>query len=454
MSSEIAIHVDQVSKCYQIYGHPRDRLKQFVFPRVQQILRQQTKQYFREFWALRDISLSLTKGDSFGIIGRNGAGKSTLLQIISGILHPTSGSISVTGRVAGLLELGAGFNPEFTGRENVFLNASLFGLSRQDVEERFDDIAAFADIGEFLYQPIKTYSSGMVVRLAFAVVAHVDADILIIDEALAVGDTAFTQKCTKYIKKFRENGTLLFVSHNTQSVLDLCDQAIWINAGKAESAGSAIDVVRDYSAYLHQAITKDASVSVRHAKGQRPRSSSDATPSIQKFPYRLELFSFDFNAPFWGVGGATITDVKILDPKGEEVALITECGEISIRVECRANLPLNQPVVGFTVRNNRGVELITENSFEFLRTRPLAPIEEGQEFSMTFTLFLPFLAPGEYTIGAAIADGIPGNHIQHHRRDEALRFSVTSSHVVYGIFSMPLTSCVFDSSTQPLKQSL
>ena len=190
--TDIAIKVQNLSKCYHIYDSPRDRLKQFIAPRLQRLTWQTPKQYFREFWAVKDVSFEIKKGETVGIIGRNGSGKSTLLQMICGTLNPSHGSIETNGRIAALLELGSGFNPEFTGRENVYMNASVLGLSNKEIDERFDDIVAFADIGEFVEQPVKTYSSGMMVRLAFAVIAHVDADILIIDEALAVGDAFFT----------------------------------------------------------------------------------------------------------------------------------------------------------------------------------------------------------------------------------------------------------------------
>ncbi|OYY58750.1 MAG: ABC transporter ATP-binding protein, partial [Polynucleobacter sp. 35-46-207] len=211
-SNEIAIKVQGLGKRYEIYDQPGDRLRQFLFPRLRNLFRLSHKQYFREFWALTDISFEVKRGETVGIIGRNGSGKSTLLQIICGTLTPTTGSVQTNGRIAALLELGSGFNPEFTGRENVYLNASVLGLTKEETDARFDDIVAFADIGDFIDQPTKTYSSGMMVRLAFAVIAHVDADILVIDEALAVGDVFFTQKCMRFLRNFMKKGTILFVS--------------------------------------------------------------------------------------------------------------------------------------------------------------------------------------------------------------------------------------------------
>ena len=200
MSSEISIKVENLSKCYQVYEQPRDRLRQFVMPRIRRMAGLKPKQYFREFWALRDVSFEVKKGETVGIIGRNGSGKSTLLQMICGTLNPSSGSITGTGRISALLELGSGFNPEFTGRENVYMNAAVLGLDKEEIDARFDGIAAFADIGDFIEQPVKTFSSGMVVRLAFSVAINVDPEILIVDEALSVGDELFQRKCFSRIE--------------------------------------------------------------------------------------------------------------------------------------------------------------------------------------------------------------------------------------------------------------
>ena len=239
MPSDISIKVENLSKCYQIYDKPRDRLLQ--------MLSRGRKQYFREFWALKDVSFEIKKGETVGIIGQNGSGKSTLLQLLCGILYPTSGKIIINGKVAALLELGAGFNPEFTGRENVFLNASLCGFSNKQIDDRFDRIAEFADIGEFIDQPVKTYSSGMFVRLAFAVQVHTDPRIFLIYEALSVGDYRFVQKCYKKMEEIKKSGASLFlVSHDTTAIKMLCDRAIWLHGGKILSIGQASQVVDQY----------------------------------------------------------------------------------------------------------------------------------------------------------------------------------------------------------------
>ncbi len=244
---DIAIRVTTLSKRYEIYNTPRDRLKQFVLPRLRRMMGKSPKQYFCEFWALKDVTFEIKKGETVGIIGLNGSGKSTLLQMICGTLNPTSGSIQTHGRIAALLELGSGFNPEFTGRENVYMNAAVLGLSKEEVTARFNDIAAFADIGQFIEQSVKTYSSGMVVRLAFAVAVCVDPDILIIDEALAVGDAAFQFKCLERMQRLTKSGTtLLFVSHDMSMVKSFCHQVIYLEHGQEKMQGQPDAVAEQY----------------------------------------------------------------------------------------------------------------------------------------------------------------------------------------------------------------
>lgn len=250
-SDDIAIRVSNLSKCYHLYDTPRDRLKQFVLPRFRRMTGQAQKQYFREFWSLRDISFDVKKGETLGIIGKNGAGKSTLLQILCGTLTPTAGTVETSGRVAALLELGAGFNPEFTGRENVYMNASVLGLSHSEIDERIDEIISFAGIGLFIDQPVKTYSSGMFVRLAFSIATSVDPDILVIDEALSVGDGAFSKKSFNRIMDMKDAGkTILFCSHSLYQVEAICDQVIWLNNGQSQKSGKPANVVVAYNGFL------------------------------------------------------------------------------------------------------------------------------------------------------------------------------------------------------------
>lgn len=254
MSSNVVISLDNVSKMYRVYEKPQDRLKQSMFRK---------KVYYREFWALRDISIQIKKGETVGIIGRNGSGKSTLLQIIAGTLSPTSGDIKINGKIAALLELGSGFNPEFTGRENVYLNASILGLSKKEIDERLPYIEQFAEIGDFIDQPVKTYSSGMFVRLAFSVAVNVDPDILVIDEALAVGDMNFQLKCIEKMKSFKKEGkTIIFVSHDTYTVKNFCDQAIWMMDGHIHLRGDVVSVTEKYEDFMKIGLSEKQEPSV------------------------------------------------------------------------------------------------------------------------------------------------------------------------------------------------
>ena len=238
MSEEIAISLQNISKCFKRYAHPVDRLKEILLPK---------KSYAREFWALRDINLEIPKGQTIGIVGRNGSGKSTLLQIIAGTLTPTTGEKIVKGRISALLELGSGFNPEFTGRQNVFFNGRLLGLTQQEIENRFDEIAGFADIGDFIEQPVKTYSSGMFVRLAFAVAVNVDPEVLIVDEALAVGDVVYQHRCMRRMRALMDSGvTTLFVSHDSGAIKTLCNSAVMIHDGEIYTKGLPNAVTIEY----------------------------------------------------------------------------------------------------------------------------------------------------------------------------------------------------------------
>ncbi len=250
--NNIAIRVDSLSKCYQIYDRPQDRLKQSIVPKLRSLIGRDPNCYYREFWALKDVSFEVSRGETVGIIGRNGSGKSTLLQMICGTLEPTSGSVETIGRIAALLELGAGFNPEFTGRENVYMNATVLGLTQEEIHARFEDIAAFADIGDFIEQPVKHYSSGMYARLAFAVAINVDPNILIVDEALAVGDEPFQRKCFARIEQIKRNGaTIIFVSHSSSTIVALCDRAILINDGKRLYTGQPKIAVNWYQKLMN-----------------------------------------------------------------------------------------------------------------------------------------------------------------------------------------------------------
>ena len=438
----IAIKVQNLSKCYHIYDSPRDRLKQFIAPRLQRLTWQRPKQYFREFWALKDVSFEVKKGETVGIIGRNGSGKSTLLQMICGTLNPSHGSIETNGRIAALLELGSGFNPEFTGRENVYMNASVLGLSNKEIDERFDDIAAFADIGDFIEQSVKTYSSGMMVRLAFVVIAHVDADILIIDEALAVGDAFFTQKCMRFLRDFMKTGTVLFVSHDTNSIKNLCSYAVWIEKGQVLQEGAPKDVCELYLEAFYEAQQgKSSSTKLKAFK-----KTDDTRPlkdqrlefiNASNLRNDLEIFKFDPDAASFGKGGAQIHDVQLLDENEHPLAWIVGGEKVTLRVFVHAYQNLDSPIIGFYVKDRLGQNLFGDNTFLSYREH-LVYCQEDGELQADFVFYMPLLPAGEYSITIAIANGTQATHEQHHWIHDAILFKSESSSVTSGLIGIPM----------------
>jgi lipopolysaccharide transport system ATP-binding protein len=438
MSSEVAIRVENLGKCYQVYAQPRDRLKQSIMPRLQRLGGAQPKQYFQEFWALRDVSFEIKRGQSVGIIGRNGSGKSTLLQLICGTLNPTTGRAQVNGRVAALLELGAGFNPEFTGRENVYVAAQLHGLTDQQIDTRFDRIAAFADIGDFINQPVKTYSSGMYVRLAFAVIAHVDADILVIDEALAVGDAIFTQKCLRFIRSFQANGTLVFVSHDTAAVQNLCQSAIWLSRGEVRLNGNSKDVAEEYFQFTLQEIYGEETKLSPTSSG----ANGAVTPTVAPDPARISAHDYASMASVrdnidmakgWKTGRAEITSVSLSRLSTSSQGGAFQGGEhVRLTIRAKTLEPMDFPILGFLVRDRLGQDLFGENTLPFTDRTPV-PLDAGASFKGEFDFQLPMLPNGQYAVMASVANGTLAEHIQHHWMHDALIIDVSCSKVRYGL---------------------
>ena len=444
MSSEDAvISVRELGKRYEIYDRPGDRLKQFVLPRFSRALGLTDRPYFREFWALNNVSFEVGRGETVGIIGRNGSGKSTLLQMICGTLNPTNGSIRVRGKVAALLELGSGFNPEFTGRENVHMNAALLGLSSDEIEARFDDIVAFADIGDHIEQPVKTYSSGMMVRLAFSVIAHVDAEVLVIDEALAVGDAFFNQKCMRFLRNFMQTGTVLFVSHDTVSIRSLCNRAIWIDKGQMIAEGSPKDVCERYLEAFFEA--QQGKVRSTRTKAEVPKlsrsvSKDPRTELINSSTLRndLRLFEFDPGAQSFGTGAAKITGVQLINDAEERLNWIVGGEPVRLRIAVKAQQELNSPIIGFFVKDKLGQTLFGDNTFLTYRDAHLE-IAEGEEFECEFAFNMPLLPKGDYSIQVAIATGTQEIHVQHDWIHDALIVRSESSSVASGLVGIPMT---------------
>ena len=440
-SDHSAIGVRNLSKCYHIYDRPPDRLKQFIVPRLQRLVGRPPKAFYSEFWALKDVSFEVKRGETIGIIGRNGSGKSTLLQLICGTLYPTAGSVETNGRVAALLELGSGFNPEFTGRENVYMNGSVLGLTRGEIDDRFEDIAAFADIGEFIEHPIKTYSTGMYTRLAFAVIAHVNAEILVIDEALAVGDAFFVQKCMRFLRKFQETGTVLFVSHDTGAVTNLCDRAVWLDHGKVLADGIAKDICEQYFAarYLEQTGIARSTSTITTKKTASELARTRETPRPEPQAQTIESFGFNYESAAFGTGDATIVSVELLDKAGTPLAWIQGGEEAQVVVRATCNRDVDAPIIGFHVKDRLGQPLFGDNTFVSYESNPLHA-NAGDNLEARFVFSLPLLLTGEYSICAAIASGTMVSHIQHHWIHDALFFSVHSSSLNGVLIGIPMES--------------
>jgi lipopolysaccharide transport system ATP-binding protein len=432
---DLAIQVAGVSKCYQVYDQPHDRLKQAVLPRLRNVTGLSSKKYFKEFWALKDLSFEVRRGDTVGIIGRNGSGKSTLLQIICGTLNPTSGYVKVNGRVAALLELGAGFNPEFTGRENVYLSAMILGLAKEQIDERYDRIIAFADIGSFIEHPVKLYSSGMYVRLAFAVIAHVDADIMVIDEALAVGDAVFVQKCMRFLRSFRERGTLLFVSHDTSSVLSFCQSAIWLDKGHMREHSSAQEVTQAYLEYCAQESYGDEVRlhALERKKGSHQQGSRIESRAVEEV--KLELFDNIANSDGWQSGVASIRSVKLTNMSDSDRPYYYGGERVLLRIVAEIHGEMTSPILGFFVKDSRGQSLFGEHTFTHVK--PPLNVVKGEKLESEFVFNLPLLPNGDYSMTVSIAEGDPVTNTQHHWLHDALIIRVSSPLLRYGLVGIP-----------------
>lgn len=360
MSSEIAIAINGLGKCYQIYEKPHHRLLQMLLGRFD-------KKYFREFWALRDVSFSIPRGKVVGILGKNGAGKSTLLQIICGTLASTRGDLKVNGRVAALLELGSGFNPEFTGIENIFLNGQILGLSREEVSRKLDDILSFADIGDFVNQPVKTYSSGMFARLAFSVAINVEPDILIVDEALSVGDAWFQHKSMARMRALMESGcSVLFVSHSIDAVRALCDEAVWLENGTVKMQGGVTEVT---NAYMNDVFIEHNRIILQNAQQAEKNvvapDLNDAEHVIQQ-DVAASIENVQSSSMENGLDGGAILSVQakqLRNAQGLVVDHLQQGEEFSLEFELKIHQVVKNISVGFLIKDQFGQELTGESYF-------------------------------------------------------------------------------------------
>jgi len=380
-----AIDVHNLSKSYKIYAHPRHRLLEALWGG--------RRSYHRDFWALRDVTFQVEPGETLAIIGLNGCGKSTLLQVIARIIQPTLGQVAVTGRVASLLELGAGFNPEFTGRENVLIQGSLLGFARKETEARLPAIEAFAELGTFIDQPVKTYSSGMLVRLAFATAIHTDPDILLVDEALAVGDIVFQHRCIRKIKEYQAQGkTICFVSHDTRAVTAVSSRALLLHAGEVVKIGAPAEIVNLY--HSHVARTETRGIEARMTEAENGHGGGPVTflPDPE-FDQRVGLFRH-------GTGAARIRNVELLDPRGRRLVAVESGIEVTLRVHASFHEDVPTSFLGFIVRDKHGIDLIgTNNDAE---GEPIPTRRSGDTLVVDFRLRLP-LQPDTYSVTVALA---------------------------------------------------
>jgi len=393
------------------------------------------------------VTFQVEKGETVGIIGKNGSGKSTLLQMICGTINPTSGSVLVNGRVAALLELGAGFNPEFTGKENVFLSASLYGLSQEEIEECFNKITDFADIGDFIDQPLKTYSSGMFVRLAFAVIAHVNADILVVDEALSVGDAYFVQKCMRYLREFMKNGTLLFCSHDISAIVNLCSSAILLKNGHMEMMGKPKVIAECYLAALYESVQGESNLSQEkkiqdeknliHTRAYEYKDVRESLINSSILRNDIEVFRFNPDNAAFGTGAAEITSVKLLDEVGVPLSWVVGGCKVILEIGGSSNKKLIKPIIGFHFKDRLGQVLFADNTYlTYIFDENV--IDEGKEFIARFSFTMPILATGSYSISPSIAEGTQDDHVQHHWIHDALILQVHASSVCFGVFAVPM----------------
>lgn len=412
--SEIAIKVDDVSKMYKMYDKPMDRLKES--------LGLTRRKCYKEHYALNHISFQVYKGETVGIIGTNGAGKSTILKIITGVLGSSAGQVQVNGRISALLELGAGFNSEYTGIENVYLNGTMIGFSREEIDAKLSDILDFADIGDFVYQPVKTYSSGMFVRLAFAVAINIEPEILIVDEALSVGDVFFQAKCYRKFEEFKQMGkTILFVSHDLNAISKYCDRVILLNKGRQESEGDPKEMVDLYKQLIvNQTATTDGSRAERTGREEIP-------------DHWYGIFDMNPNVQEYGDKKAVMTAFQILDEKGLHTNTIEKGKEFTLQVRVRYLEDVDDPIYAFSLKNLRGTEISGTNTM--YEKIAIQPRKKGQVDIVSYRQKMD-MQGGEYLISFGCTGYEGGEFVVHHRLYDVGSIVVVSSKNTTGFYDM------------------
>jgi ABC-type polysaccharide/polyol phosphate transport system, ATPase component len=418
MEKNLAISVQDVTKIYRLYDKPIDRLLEAM-----SITK---KTYHKKFFALDKISFEIEKGTTVGIIGTNGSGKSTILKIITGVLNPSSGSVEVDGNISALLELGAGFNMDYTGIENIYMNGTMMGFSREEMEKKLPEILEFADIGEFVHQPVKTYSSGMFVRLAFALAINVEPEILIVDEALSVGDVFFQAKCYKKMEEIRQKGTtILMVTHDMGSVIKYCDKVILLNRGSFVAEGKAGEIVDLYKKILANRFEIEEEVE----EDKLPVEAKVAnTGKLMK-----ESLSINPNLTEYGDGRAKIYDLGLIDSKGEISNLLIKGEEFTIKERIRFFADIKQPIFTYTIKDKKGTELSGTNTM--FELTDIEEVHAGDSYDVEFRQKMN-LQGGEYLISMSCTGFENGQHVVYHRLYDVASITVISNKNTVGIYDM------------------
>ncbi len=420
---ENAITVTNVSKVYKLYDKPIDRLKEALNPLH--------REYHKKFYALNDLSFQVKKGETVGIIGTNGSGKSTILKIITGVLLPTRGEVKVDGVISALLELGAGFNSEYTGIENIYMNGTMMGFSRKQMDAKLSDILEFADIGDFVYQPVKTYSSGMFVRLAFALAINVEPEILIVDEALSVGDVFFQSKCYRRMEEIRKNGTtILMVTHDMGSIIKYCDKVVLLNKGNFVAQGTPGHMVD-----LYKKILANQMDSLKEELEEMNDFSGEKEKEAQGFHGRLMKESLTINASRteYGDGRAEIYDLGLFDQRGNLTNLLLKGEEFTIKEKIRFAAPVRTPIFTYTIKDKKGTDLSGTNTM--FEGTDIKPVKAGDEYEVSFTQRMT-LQGGEYLLSMSCTGFEQGEHVVYHRLYDVANITVISNKNTVGVFDM------------------
>ena len=429
---ENAITVNDVTKIYRMYDKPIDRLKESLHPRH--------KEYHKKFYALNKISFQVKKGETVGIIGTNGSGKSTILKIITGVLSPTTGSVEVEGNISALLELGAGFNSDYTGIENIYMNGTMMGFSRKEMDEKLQDILDFADIGDFVYQPVKTYSSGMFVRLAFALAINVEPEILIVDEALSVGDVFFQSKCYRRMEEIRESGTtILMVTHDMGSIIKYCDRVVLLNKGNfiAEGTpGHMVDLYKKILANQMDSLEEELEeMNDFSGEGANKDKRAEDKPENHKKEDGLMKDKLNINSEHtrYGDGRAEIYDLGLFDERGNLTNLLLKGENFTIKEKIRFSSPLQNPIFTYTIKDRKGTDLSGTNTM--FEGTDIRPVEVGDEYEVSFTQKMT-LQGGEYLLSMSCTGFEQGEHVVYDRLYDIASITVISNKNTVGVFDM------------------